>query len=210
MPSAYESEPRLLALHGLRLKGFADAEAVAGCVGLDAGTAEVELKAAVDGGLAQYREGRLTGYGLTPAGRAEHTRLLAEELAVASCKGTVAKGYARFLALNTQLLEACTTWQMRTVDGADVPNDHSDPAHDADAIARLQAVNREVQPVCTDLGAALHRYAHYGPRLAAAAAKVAAGDTDWFTKPMIDSFHTVWFELHEDLLATLGIERGKE
>ena len=37
-----------------------------------------------------------------------------------------------------------------------------------------------------------------------------AGDTDWFTKPMIPSYHTVWFELHEDLLATLGIERGSE
>ena len=26
---------------------------------------------------------------------------------------------------------------------------------------------------------------------------------------MIDSYHTVWFELHEDLLATLGIERDR-
>jgi hypothetical protein len=24
----------------------------------------------------------------------------------------------------------------------------------------------------------------------------------------MDSYHTVWFELHEDLLATLGLERG--
>ena len=37
-----------------------------------------------------------------------------------------------------------------------------------------------------------------------------AGEKDWFTKPTIDSYHTVWFELHENLLATLGIERGKE
>jgi hypothetical protein len=27
---------------------------------------------------------------------------------------------------------------------------------------------------------------------------------------MIASYHTVWFELHEDLLATLGIERSSE
>jgi hypothetical protein len=27
---------------------------------------------------------------------------------------------------------------------------------------------------------------------------------------MIDSYHTVWFQLHEDLLNTLGIERSKE
>jgi hypothetical protein len=27
---------------------------------------------------------------------------------------------------------------------------------------------------------------------------------------MIPSFHTVWFELHEDLLATLGLDRSAE
>jgi hypothetical protein len=27
---------------------------------------------------------------------------------------------------------------------------------------------------------------------------------------VIDSYHTVWFELHEDLLSTLGIERASE
>ena len=37
-----------------------------------------------------------------------------------------------------------------------------------------------------------------------------AGERDWFAKPMIDSYHTVWFQLHEDLLNTLGIERSKE
>ncbi len=36
------------------------------------------------------------------------------------------------------------------------------------------------------------------------------GERDWFTKPTIDSYHSVWFELHEDLLATLGLERAKE
>jgi hypothetical protein len=27
---------------------------------------------------------------------------------------------------------------------------------------------------------------------------------------MIDSYHTVWFQLHEDLLNTLGIDRSTE
>jgi len=39
---------------------------------------------------------------------------------------------------------------------------------------------------------------------------VQGGDGEWFTKPTVDSYHTVWFELHENLLATLGIERGAE
>jgi hypothetical protein len=27
---------------------------------------------------------------------------------------------------------------------------------------------------------------------------------------VVDSYHTVWFELHEDLLCTLGLERSSE
>ena len=30
------------------------------------------------------------------------------------------------------------------------------------------------------------------------------------TKPVIESYHTVWFELHEDLLVTLGLDRAAE
>ena len=67
-----------------------------------------------------------------------------------------------------------------------------------------------MEPICADLAAALDRFAGYGPRLAHALEQVQAGDGDWFTKPMIASYHTVWFEMHEDLLSTLGIERGSE
>jgi len=31
----------------------------------------------------------------------------------------------------------------------------------------------------------------------------------WVDAIGIDSCHTVWFQLHEDLLATLGIPRGQ-
>ena len=89
-------------------------------------------------------------------------------------------------------------------------NDHSDPEYDKGVIARLRDVDTAVQPVCQDLADVLDRFAGYGPRLANAIDRVEAGDTDYATKPMIDSYHTVWFELHEDLLATLGIERAKE
>jgi pyruvate, orthophosphate dikinase len=40
--------------------------------------------------------------------------------------------------------------------------------------------------------------------------RVEAGEGDWFAKPVMPSFHTVWFELHEDLLTTLGLERSDE
>jgi hypothetical protein len=77
-------------------------------------------------------------------------------------------------------------------------------------IEQLADLHAKVTPICADLGAALDRFGGYAGRLGDAVAKVRAGDVDWFTKPMIASYHTVWFELHEDLLATLGIERSSE
>ena len=79
-----------------------------------------------------------------------------------------------------------------------------------DIVARLQKVDEGVQPICAALTGVRGRFRTYGPRLAAARARVEAGEMEWLTKPLIDSYHTVWFELHEDLLCTLGIDRSKE
>ena len=207
---AHSSDPTFLVLHALRLKGFVAAPAVGELSGLDESDVSTRLDALSGDGLAAYREGRLSGWSLTPAGRSRHAELIAEELAAAECEAGVDGGYRTFLEVNQQLLGVCTDWQLRTVDGAQVVNDHSDAAHDGAVIGRLREVDDAVQPVCAGLAGQLARFAGYGPRLATAVAKVEKGDTDWFTKPLIDSYHTVWFELHEDLLATLAIERASE
>ena len=36
---------------------------------------------------------------------------------------------------------------------------------------------------------------------------VRAGETVWLTRPLIDSYHTVWFELHEELILAVGLTR---
>ena len=54
------------------------------------------------------------------------------------------------------------------------------------------------------------RYGGYGARFAQAISRLDAGELEYFTKPIIDSYHTIWFELHEDLLSSLGIERSQE
>jgi hypothetical protein len=132
------------------------------------------------------------------------------EVAEAGCGDLVHNAYREFLAINHDMLTVCTDWQMRTVDGEPQVNDHSDPVYDKGVIARLRAVDDRVQPVCARLAGGLDRFARYGARLNGALENVEAGRTEWFTKPVIDSYHTVWFELHEDLLCTLGIERSKE
>jgi hypothetical protein len=207
---AVTSDARLLVLHGLRLKGFALADVVAETTDL----AEEDVRPILDAlqaeGLVLYREGRLTGFALTPDGRREHEHLLTAELEASGHREDVTSAYKRFLELNQELLATCTRWQLREVDGASVVNDHTDAAHDAAVVRDLAALHECVEPVVTELAEQFERYSRYGPRLAEALERVQAGEGDYFTKPIIPSYHTVWFELHEDLLATLGIERAAE
>jgi hypothetical protein len=200
------SEPRFLVLHGLRLKGFAEPEAIGAAVGLDAGTVESHLPSLRDDDLVLRREGRLTGWALTTAGRKEQEHLAAKELADTGTAPAVRVAYEEFLGINGDLLAVCTDWQLR---GGAI-NDHTDEAHDAEVVARLGTVHDAVGPILASLRATLARFAPYEPRLHHAIAQVRAGDREFFTKPIIDSFHTVWFELHEDLLTSLGLERSQE
>ena len=54
------------------------------------------------------------------------------------------------------------------------------------------------------------RFDGHAERSAAAPARVDAGERRWVDPPEVDSCHTVWIQLHEDLLATLGIPRGSD
>ena len=199
---------RLVVLHGLVVRGFATVDALA-AAGIDPVEVERGLAAAEAAGLARRREGRHPGWSLTPTGRTEVRRSLADELDAAGARPAVDGAYRRFLALNPELLATCTAWQVRD-EASQTPNDHTDAAYDAATVERLAAVDAAAQPVCADLATALARFAGYGRRLATAVDRVRAGDGDWFTSPRVDSYHTVWFELHEDLLATLGLERAQE
>jgi hypothetical protein len=91
-----------------------------------------------------------------------------------------------------------------------VPNDHTDADHDAAVLAALVGIDERSRPVLAALCEALDRFVGHGHRLRYALDRVVAGEHDWFTKPMFPSYHSCWFELHEDLLATLGRERTTE
>jgi DNA-binding MarR family transcriptional regulator len=204
------SDPRLLVLHGLRLKGVADAAGLADALDVAAGDVEAQLDALEADGLVVHRSGALSGWSLTPAGRAEQSRLVAAEVDARGARPAVAHAYERFRALNAGVLDACSRWQVRDVGGRPVRNDHRDATYDARVVDQLARLQRQADPVCDELAGTLDRYRPYGPRLRHAVERVASGDGDWFAKPVMPSYHTVWFELHEDLLTTLGLERTAE
>jgi len=207
---AHPSEPAFLVLHGLRLKGFADDGALAELTGIDGDDVGGILKDLGADGLVLRRDGRLSGWSLTADGKARHAEWVAAELDGVGARDAVHGAYDRFLLINHDLLAVCTAWQLRDVDGNQAINDHTDAAYDQEVIGRLVQIHDRVRPVTADLREELDRFAGYGGRLRSALEKVVGGEHEWFTKPVIDSYHTVWFELHEDLLCTLGIERSAE
>ena len=208
--AAVMNETELRVVHALRLKSFADTPLVAETAGVSVDQAKTMLDGLAAAERVKYREGRMTGWMLMPAGRVHGEALLAAALDSTGKRSELDAIYRRFLEHNQPFLALCTDWQVRAVAGAQVPNDHTDAGYDAMIIARLATADASMQPICADLTAMFDRFASYGPRFGAALTKVQAGEIEWFTKPMIESYHTVWFELHEDLLASLGIDRAKE
>lgn len=208
----HESDPTLQILLALRLAASAPVDAIAASTRLPEAEIRRFLDAATEKGLTRFRTGRVGGWSLTAEGRKEGERVLGEELDSLGLRTAVDRSYRLFLARNPEMLRLCTDWQVRrpAAGGPAEPNDHRDPDYDGEVIRRLDDLHRRSRPVWQELGGVLGRFGVYDRRFDHAAVRVASGDHDWFTKPSIDSYHTVWFELHENLLATQGIDRASE
>ncbi len=197
-------------LHALRLKGIAEVEAIATHAGLSVDDVAAELTSLTEADLVRLRRGRIGGHALTSEGKAHAARLLAVELDEAHARPVVEAAYREFLGFNDDLLIVCTAWQLRDIDGGSHINDHADEDYDRSVHHRLEQLHGRVVPVLEALSESLDRFGGHRVRLQNALERVLAGEHDWFTKPMFPSYHSVWFELHEDLLATLGTERATE
>lgn len=197
-------------LHAVRLLGFADEAAIAARVGGDQAEMTEELLDAQSRGWVQHTAfADLEGWSLTDLGKVENERLLAAERHEADPRGEVDAVYRDFLPLNARLLRACTDWQLRPADGDQLtPNDHLDPAWDGHILAELAALDEELALLEGRLVAVLPRFTSYASRFAGALRRARAGEPGWVDRSDVDSCHRVWFELHEDLIATLGIDRS--
>ena len=159
---------------------------------------DADAAAVVARAHATERAGQLV---LTPAGRVEaDTAFLAPEDAVRDA-------YEQFLPRNAELLRVCHDWQVRAGGG---PNDHRDVAYDWGVVDRLVRIDDRIGPVVRRLGRRAPLFEGYRERLRHARRQVEDGAHEWFTSPRIDSYHTVWMELHEHFLVALGLERGAE
>lgn len=204
--SPHRTSTDLLVLHALRCIGFAGLARVAAATGLPESDAESELIDLAVAGLVTHVAGDFGGWGLTEAGRAADAGRIADELETAGARTAVAEAYDGFLVLNPELLDLCTAWQMRSANGVVTSNDHTDAAYDARVLDRLTDLDQRADVVCADLSAAMLRFHRYRVRLTDALARAKSGALDYVTDNLA-SYHAVWFQLHEDLLATLDIPR---
>lgn len=200
----------LLVLHGVRLLGHAPDAAVARRFSLDLDTtAELLEDAEAFGWVRRSSFGSSSGWSLTDAGRARGESLLAEELDGLELRDRVSAVLEDFLPLNARLLDACTRWQLRPLPGDPLAaNDHTDHAWDDRVLDSLASVGRALGPLGDRLAGLLPRCVGYPERYAAALTRAERGERSWVDGVGVDSLHRVWIELHEDLIATLGIRRA--
>jgi pyruvate,orthophosphate dikinase len=193
-------------VRALHIKGFATPEALGPAVlssegGVRPALAELESK-----GLVK-KIGEM--YQLTEQGKSLGESLIGEDRDRWSLE-RANEALDGFLPLDQRVKVIVTSWQMREVDGEQVINDHSDEEYDEQVISELASVHRDAVAWLEPHTDGLPRLTAYVERLEKAMARVEEGDYDHVASPRIDSYHNVWFELHEDLILLAGRTREEE
>lgn len=195
-----------LVLHGLAIKKHGAPDEIAGIVGLAQARVGELLGQATAGGRAVESQGK---YLLTPAGRmildGHYSRYYD---ALRKDTGFI-DVYQRFELLNVEMKQVVTDWQTVALGGERVPNDHADEDYDEKIIDRLSKVHERIEPMLASLAGKVARLGRYRDKLEFALDKAEEGEHAWVSDVRLESYHTVWFEMHEDLLRILGRERDE-
>jgi hypothetical protein len=197
---------RYAIFHALAIKKQATAGDCARLAGVNAEEAAVVLSNAAATGRAVERNG---SYMLTPLARialeADYSRAFA---GIRRDKEFVA-AYEGFERINIELKTLITEWQTIDSGGARIPNDHSDHDYDLEIIDRLGELHERADGVLGRLTQGRPRFEYYRINLDKALQKAEQGALEWVSGARIESYHTLWFELHEDLLRVLGRRRSE-
>lgn len=209
---SYISSPDDLALHGVRVLGYATHGRIADRYRLDSDTVEeLLLDFEARGWVRHSRFAGDSGWSLTDLGRAENERRLAAELDRARARDIMTAAHASFLPLNRRLGAACTDWQVRPTRADPMAfNDHTDWRWDERVLRTLASIDSSFRRLCDRLAEQLARFDRYAEIYSSALARAEAGQRAWVDASDRDSCHLVWIQFHEDLLATLGIPRGSD
>jgi len=185
-------------LQALRLKGRATAQELATSLACDPNEVELELQTLAEAHLVIERTGgKRPGWMLTGEGR-EHYEASLSALRDPVTMERLKETYKEFLHFNVPVKELSARWQSV-----------SDDASRFEVIDELHEIEEKVAPSLLSAGEVVPRFGAYHVRLADALER-AAEDHRYIVSPTVDSFHTVWFECHEDYLLMLGRTREQE
>jgi hypothetical protein len=195
-----------LILHGLAIKKYAGAEDIAGIIG--AGPMEVASFLA-----AQVEKGRIVAsndkYSLKPTTRVALSGDYSRHYCQLRNNAQFVRAYGDFEKINISLKQLITSWQVIEVQGTVLTNDHSDEAYDSKVIDRLGALHERADRILAALASQLPRMQIYRDKLTKALEKAEDGAIEWVSDARTESYHTLWFELHEDLLCMMGRTRDE-
>ena len=141
------------------------------------------------------------------AGREEMKRLRREVLESSGRREEVLSYCKEFEELNTWFKDLVTRWQVKNEGGMLVPNDHSDPEYDLAIIRELGELHRKTVDVLEKLSKVLPILKTYITRLNRALNLVMRGEIEYLSGVDVQSYHNIWFELHEGLLRLSGLKR---
>ena len=145
-------------------------------------------------------------YRLTEPGKARASELVSKEAATWGAERANAALDA-FLGLDARMKDTVTAWQLKS---ADVVNDHADAEYDQGVLDRLAALHDDAVAFTEAHENPTGRLAVYRERLGRALEAARGGDGRFVASPRVDSYHGVWFELHEDLIQLAGRTREDE
>lgn len=188
-------QPELDVLQHLAMEGIAETDDIAEATGHPEGAVRDTLDSLEAEGFVEA-EGfwYLTDSGEDRLGTVCRQRFDAEELAA------LEDLLPRFETLDDRMKELAGEWQ---------DLDQSDRGPAAEPVDALEELHADLEALFTDLEADTRAiYDPYLESLSDAVTRLRDGETAYFTATDVDSYHTVWFELHDDLLRTLGVERS--
>jgi len=145
---------------------------------------------------------------ITPAGETFVNSYRQFILAQTGQKETIIKKCEEFENLNVKFKELVTGWQVKIINGTPILNDHSDPEYDSAILNQIFDLHKNVIRILEEMASILpiYNYKNYIERFDFAIKKLKEGTFDYIAKDK-NSYHNVWFELHESILKLWGRER---
>ena len=180
-------------LQALRLKGRSDAARIADATGGEEAATAGLLASLVDAGLAEDKGGTFV---LSESGEALRSKAIDAErskLDPAAMEGL----YADFKGVDADFKALVADVQLGKLE------------REA-AAGQLTPIHERLRPLLEGAGELLPRLARYGQRFEEALRALQGGDPRYLASPLVESYHGVWFEFHEELIQASGRTRKQE